>query len=152
MTNQYLVRFDSLEQSQRAREQLSAFTADNGQRLIDILDADGGGLYFGCGLHGTVAADSLVTDALSGKQVRFGELLYMIDALKSGCHHPQGALWVGGGKGRKFDQEVSILDVYPTLLDMLGVPAPAGGAQRGASLLPLLAAGPTARSPAAAAA
>jgi hypothetical protein len=137
MTNQYLVRFDSAEQSQKARAQLSAFRMDNDQRTIDISDADNNGLYFGCGLHGTVAKDALVTDHLSGKQVKFGDMLYVIDALKSGCHHPQGVLWIGGGSGRKLG-EVSILDVYPTLLDMLGVPQPAGGARRGTSLLPML--------------
>jgi hypothetical protein len=107
------------------------------KRIIDILDADNDGLYFGCGLHGTVDQNAIVTDGISGKQVRFGDILYMIDALKSGCHHPQGVLWIGGGNGRKHG-EVSILDVYPTLLDMLGVSHPAGSGRRGASLLPLL--------------
>ena len=152
MTNQYLVRFDSAEQSERARAQLSAFTSATGQRLIDIVDADNGGLYFGCGLHGSVSSDAPVTDALSGREVRFGDMLYMIDALKSGCHHPQGALWIGGSKGRQFDSEVSILDVYPTILDMLGVAAPASGEKRGASLLPMLAEGPGAQQKAQAAA
>jgi hypothetical protein len=133
MTNQYLVRFDGKAQSERARAQLAAFTMDNGQRTIDILDADNDGLYFGCGLHGTVAKDAQVTDAISGKQVRFGDMLYVIDALKSGCHHPQGVLWIGGGGGREHG-EVSILDVYPTLLDLLGVPQPADSGRRGASL------------------
>lgn len=36
----------------------------------------------------------------------------------------------------------SILDVYPTILDMLGVEAPATGERRGISLLPQLAGAP----------
>ncbi len=141
MTNQYLVRFENKEQSDKARAQLSAFTMDNGQRMIDILPAENDGLYFGCGLHGTVGKDAIVTDGLSGKQVKFGDMLYVIDALKSGCHHPQGALWIGGSSGRTFG-EVSILDVYPTLLDMLGVAQPAASGRRGESLVPRLQAGP----------
>lgn len=148
MTNQYLVLFGSAEDKQRAHEQLSAFTLGEGERLIDIRDAENNGLYFGCGLHGNVAKDTVVTDGLSGKQARFGDMLYVIDAMKSGCHHPEGALWIAGGKGVRHAAKVSILDMYPTILDMLGVRQPASGDRRGASLLPRLG-GATAAQPAA---
>ncbi|WP_137172584.1 hypothetical protein [Massilia sp. HP4] len=147
MTNQYLVRFNSAEEVRAAREQLSAFTIENGQRVIDIRDAEDNALYFGCGLHGSVAKDSQVNDQLGGKQVKFGDMLYAIDVMKSGCHHPHGALWITGGSGDRHASLVSILDVYPTLLDLLGVDKPATGERRGASLAPLLkdavVAGPT---------
>lgn len=138
MTNQYLVQFENHEQSQNARDELSAFIMENGQRAIDIQDAANDGLYFGCGLHGSVPSEALVTHTISGKQVRFGDMLYVIDAMKSGCHHPEGALWIGGGTGRKHPAHVSILDVYPTILDMLGVPQPAAGMRRGVSIVPRL--------------
>jgi len=145
MTNQYLVLFGSPEDKQRAHEQLSAFTLGEGERLIDIRDAENNGLYFGCGLHGNVAKDTVVTDRLGNKQARFGDMLYVIDAMKSGCHHPEGALWIAGGKGVRHPGKVSILDMYPTILDMLGVRQPASGGRRGASLLPRLGGAPTAQ-------
>lgn len=144
MTNQYLVHFESAEQERRAHEQLSAFVLGDGERVFDIRDAEGHSLYFGCGLHGTVAKDAAVSDRLGGKEVRFGDMLYVIDAMKSGCHHPHGALWIAGGQGRRHSGLVSILDVYPTILDLLGVAQPEGAGRRGASLAPRLADGPAA--------
>lgn len=138
MTNQYLVRFENHEQSQSARDQLAAFALENGQRVIDVLDAADDGLYFGCGLHGRVPSDTLVTHSISDKQVKFGDMLYMIDAMKSGCHHPQGALWIGGSNGQKHSIPISILDIFPTILDMLKVPQPAASGRRGVSIVPLL--------------
>jgi hypothetical protein len=142
MTNQYLVQFECREQSQSAREQLAAFMTESGQRVFDMKDAANEGLYFGCGLHGSVAPDAQITHTISGKQVRFGDMLYMLDAMKSGCHHPEGALWIGGGTGRKHASHVSILDVFPTVLDLLEVPAPEGNGRRGVSMVPVLADGP----------
>lgn len=133
MTNQYMVLFENEAQRQFAREQLAGFHLESGQRVIDHWDAADGGLYFGCGLHGTLARDTVVHHA-SGKQVKLGEMLYVIDALKSGCHHPQGALWVAGGKGQRHATEVSILDVYPTILEMLGASQAAASGRRGSSL------------------
>lgn len=138
MTNQYLVRFASAEQVRAAHDQLAAFTLQDGQRVIDIRDAEDHALYFGCGLHGTIAKDAVVDDKLGGKQLKFGDMLYAIDLMKSGCHHPHGALWIGGGAGRKHPSLVSILDVYPTFLDLLGVSRPEGGDRRGISLAPRL--------------
>ena len=143
MTNQYLVQFADAQQLQSAREQLAGFTLENGQRIIDFQDADGG-LYFGCGLHDTVAGATQVLHGPSGKAVAFSEMLYVIDALKSGCHHPQGALWISGGKGRQHATEASILDVYPTILDMLDARQAAAPGRRGASLAPQLADAPPA--------
>ena len=142
MTNQYLIHFADEAQEQHARAQLAGFKLESGQSVIDIRTTTDGGLYFGCGLHSTIAAQTPVLHAPSGKQLKFGDLLYAIDVLKSGCHHPQGALWIAGGEGRIMPDNASILDVYPTILDMLGVEAPASGERRGISLLPQLAGAP----------
>jgi hypothetical protein len=137
MTNQYLVRFSNDEQLQYAREQLAGFTLESGQSVIDTRPAEGG-LYFGCGLHGTISESTAVRHLHTGKQVKFSDLLYVIDVLKSGCHHPQGALWISGNVDSKTTGAASILDVYPTILDLLGVPAPAGEVRYGTSLSPQL--------------
>lgn len=150
MTNQYLVLFPGEAEREAARALLAGFRLDDGERVFDFQDAADGGLYFGCGLHGTLANETPVFHAPSGSQVKFGEMLYVIDALKSGCHHPQGALWVTGGTGRRHATEVSILDVYPTLLDLLDASGAAAPGRRGASLAPVLADAPPIAQPAAA--
>lgn len=141
MTNQYLVQFENSEQQQRAFAQLDGFVMENGQRVIDIREADKGGLYFGCGLHGSVPSDAQVIHEPSGKRAKFSDVLYAIDMMKSGCHHPQGALWIAGGQGQAIPGDASILDVYPTILDLLGVPQPVGSGRRGTSLMPYLSGG-----------
>jgi len=141
MTNQYLVRFASAEQVRAGQAQLASFTLQDGQRVIDIRDAEDHALYFGCGLHGTVDKDAVVDDKSSGKKLKFGDILYAIDLMKSGCHHPHGALWIGGGTGKKHAPLVSILDVYPTFLDLLGVDKPEARGHRGVSLAPQLVGG-----------
>lgn len=49
--------------------------------------------------------------------------------------------------GRRVDDPVSSIDVYPTVLDLTGAPPPAGHALDGQSLLPLLAGGTLAPRP-----
>ena len=62
----------------------------------------------------------------------------MIDATRSGFHHPDGALWIRTGTHAVHPDPVSVLDVFPTLLDHFGVGLPEGVDYRGRSLMPLL--------------
>jgi arylsulfatase A-like enzyme len=39
--------------------------------------------------------------------------------MKSGCHHPEGVLWVRTGRHAVHSERVSILDVAPTVCDLL---------------------------------
>ena len=73
-------------------------------------------------------AETPVVDGNS--TIPFGELFYRIDAIKSGRHHPDGCLWIQTGRHKAHEARPSIIDVLPTQLDMLGVPAPEGLAGR----------------------
>ncbi len=141
MTHQYMLRFADAAECGRARERLSALEmAEGGRRLFDFADRDAGdeqALYFGCQISTRTAPDSLVIDRACDSELRFGDLLYRIDAIKSGRHHPEGALWIAGGSGRVHDDRVSILDLFPTLADWFGVESD-DMSRRGQSLLPML--------------
>jgi len=64
-------------------------------------------------------------------------VLYSIDAVKSARHHPEGVLWVHTGEHAVHAEPVSILDIAPTIYDLIGVSGEVGNdAMRGVSLLP----------------
>jgi hypothetical protein len=145
MTHQYMARFADAAARDAARARIAALTLEDGRRLFDFADTaseneaeDGAQLYFGCQIATRTDADATVIDAASGKRLRFGALLYRIDAIKSGRHHPDGALWIRTGAGHGHAEPASILDIFPTLLDHFGVAMPEAPARRGASLLPRL--------------
>ena len=113
---------------------------EGGRTLFDFAerqDADESSLYFGCQIATRTAPEAIVLDHAAGGQYRFGELLYRIDAIKSGRHHPEGALWIATGAHHSHAEKVSILDLFPTLIEWFGVQAKPA-ARRGASLLPIL--------------
>jgi hypothetical protein len=62
----------------------------------------------------------------------FFDLLYAIDAVKSARHHPEGVLWLRTGEHAVHNEPVSILDIAPTIYDLMGV---GNGAVRGTSLV-----------------
>jgi hypothetical protein len=130
MTHQYLARFASPEAAQAGRERLAAFQLDDGRQLFGFpeVETEPGSLYFGCQISTRTAPQALVLDG--GTAILFGELFYRIDAIKSGRHHPDGCLWIQTGRHRVHAEKPSILDVLPTQLDLLGVPAPEGLAGR----------------------
>ena len=133
MTQQYMVRFGAATgRAEEAAIRLATLRLE-GKLLFEIDKRADNTLYFGCQLHHFVGDDAIVD---SGTQrLRFYELLYRIDAVKSGGHHPDGALWIQHEKHRVFAEKVSILDIFPTLLEMLGVPRSAERIRPGRSLL-----------------
>ncbi|WP_156839642.1 alkaline phosphatase family protein [Novosphingobium aquimarinum] len=145
MTHQYLASFASAAEHEAARARLAAFVLagegpEAGRAIFDFpaIRAAGHGLYLGCQIARKTAPDTPVHDEATGRTVPFGSLFYQIEAIKSGRHHPDGCLWIQTGAHRRFEERPSILDILPTMLELLGVPTPAG--LRGSSLLPHLAA------------
>jgi len=140
MTHQYMARFETVAQRDAAQARIAALRLEDGRQVFDFAAKmeDGPQLYFGCQIATRTDADTAVIDEATGARLRFGDLLYRIDAIKSGRHHPDGALWIRTGSGKRQSAPASILDLFPTLLDHFGVAMPEGPARRGASLLPRL--------------
>jgi hypothetical protein len=140
MTHQYMARFADAAARDAAHARIAALRLEDGRRVFDFAAKaeEGPRLYFGCQIATRTEADTVVIDEATGDRLRFGALLYRIDAIKSGRHHPDGALWIRTGAGVRHAGRASILDVFPTLLDHFGVAMPEGPARRGASLLPRL--------------
>lgn len=139
MTHQYLARFADAEKAQAARQRIEKLRLEDGRTLFDFAPVDGhkDALYFGCQISTKTAADAIVVDGASNQSFAFSDILYQIEAIKSGRHHPDGALWIQTGQHRVFDEKPSILDILPTQLELLGVDIPADD-RKGRALTPLL--------------
>ena len=120
MTHQYFVRFVSETDRQETHKALAAFKLADGRALFDFNDRTTDGLYFSCDVSSEIDSATVVTTA-DGQTLKFGDIAYKIDATKSGWHHPAGALWFRTGNHEKHETPVSILDIFPTMLDLLGI-------------------------------
>ena len=139
MTHQYRLRFKSSEAAVRATQALSSLRLANGTLLMQVdIDTDKA-ISCGCQLRTPVTDDATFVAPNVAQPLRFFEHFYQIEEVKSGCHHPDGALWIGTGVGRVHAGKVSILDIFPTVLDILDIRyTPSEGHPfSGRSLLPL---------------
>jgi hypothetical protein len=84
----------------------------------------GSSLFAGCRLTDPAVRDRTVVRRSDGAQQRFDELFYRIHTMRSGRHHPDGALWVRTGQHRRVRQKVPLTDIAPTILAHFNVPAP----------------------------
>lgn len=115
-----------------------------GEPVFGVQREAEGQFYFGCQLRQAVPDDAQLTFGSRNAPRRFDEIFYLIDGLKSGRHHPDGVLWFKTGQPREHAEKVSILDVFPTLSELMGgasgwTVTPTGLRRRGRSLVPFLA-------------
>ncbi|MGH7044863.1 MAG: hypothetical protein ACREE2_00565 [Stellaceae bacterium] len=144
MTHMYMMRFVDRATAERAAVACRAPLV--GDRQIFAAELSGeASLCFGCQIFDTVEPDAVLSGVPGHNgALGFFDALYPIDAVKSARHHPEGVLWIRGGEHRVHREPVSILDIAPTVCELVG----AGGATSwtGDSLLPRFAAGHAGRS------
>jgi hypothetical protein len=124
MAQQFVLRFADRAATEKAAEQLRGFEW-NGTQVIEVSDEGGCSLNVANWLHGAVPEDAVLTSKHSQRQERYYDVFYRMEAMKSGRHHRDGVLWIKTGEHQSHAERVSILEIFPTLLDLLGVPVPA---------------------------
>ncbi len=124
MTHQYLMTFQSAEQRELARVKIQGLQFPDGRKLFEINKWDEDNIYFACNFFDSSAASSYCNS--DGVQFSFRDDFYKIPTTKNGRHHPSGSLWIQAHKAGVAAEEVSILDVLPTVADFLGVTMPPG--------------------------
>lgn len=98
----------------------------------------GADIHFGCQIYDRLEGNGEI-DGVPGRNepLYFFDLLYAIDAAKSARHHPEGVLWVHTREHAIHSEAVSILDIAPTIFDLMGVRNTiAEASARGVSLVP----------------
>jgi hypothetical protein len=136
MTHQYRLRFahgSAAEKALAALRQLKlAEETVFGARLT------GTDIHFGCQIYDRLEGNGEIGGVPGRNEpLYFFDVLYAIDAVKSARHHPEGVLWVHTGEHAIHSEPVSILDIAPTIYDLMGVRnAIAEASARGVSLVP----------------
>lgn len=131
MAHQYLLRLSDGRAKEDAATKLRNVTF-KGNELFDFSEADTRSIYFGCDIKSAVPEDATIE--IAGQRSPFFAVMYQIEEIKSGCHHPDGVLWIKTGHHRRFPSRVSILDIFPTLVDLLQIEG-SSTTRRGRSLV-----------------
>jgi hypothetical protein len=119
MTHQFLLSFRNEAEAKDARTKLEGITY-RGRDVFDFAPSDPGTLYCGSQIYSEVAADAVVMLGDKGP-TPFFDVFYAFHAVKSGCHHPDGVLWVKSGTRKEHTEKLSILEILPMLLKHYGV-------------------------------
>jgi hypothetical protein len=136
MTHQYLFRFDDRAAADQALAVIKQIKLD-GEEVFGVRASDND-IYLGCQMFDKLVKDGNI-DGVPGRNEppSFFQLFYPIDAVKSARHHPEGVLWLRTGQHAVHGNLASILDIAPTVYDLLGVRrAIDRDAVRGVSLVP----------------
>jgi hypothetical protein len=136
MTHQYLLRFDNPAEAEQTAATLRHIKLDD-QEVFGATVSENG-VYMGCQVYDKLAEDRAILGMPSRNEpVSFFELFYAIDAVKSARHHPEGVLWLRTGQHAVHRGQVSILDIAPTIYDLMGASGVIDrDAGRGTSLVP----------------
>jgi hypothetical protein len=122
MTHQFLLSYSSESEARMARAKLESVFCD-GNQVFDFASSDPSTLYLGCQIYSSLPHDVMATMG-NGFSVPFFDLFYAIGGIKSGCHHPDGVLWIKSGEHKVHTEKISILDVLPMLLRQYGIAKP----------------------------
>ncbi len=122
MTHQYILHLDSKESREAAERALRSVKIGQ-EEVFSLRSVGDHELYFGNRIGSLVENNTCLTltDADIVQNLPFYEIFYQIPDTKSGYHHPDGVLWIKTGSHQRHEQKVSILDVFPTVLDFFGV-------------------------------
>jgi hypothetical protein len=132
MAEQFVARFKTKEEAQRAQEAFARLTVD-GEALTKFT-LDGDALIGGCSINRAGVLSSHISGTADGSTSTFGEVFRPIHTVRSGRHSSEGALWFRTGNHVKHEQPVPLEDVAPTLLALMGVSVPT---EMTGSVLPL---------------
>lgn len=141
MAEQFHLLFADDGAAQVAHDQLAAVRMAGEPALA--VRRDGNDLFVGCALFGDVDPTTPLT-GVTGASVSFGDVFYSSETGQSGMHHPDGLLWIrppGGARWEGEPERVSLVDVAPTLLGLIGLPP--GVEMRGRPLAVPSSAGPS---------
>jgi hypothetical protein len=122
MSDQFHLEFASEGEAEDAAAKLAAVRYEGRSALY--VNREGKRILTGCEVHGRVPDGALLTQGAS--VIRFYDLFYRIDLLKSGMHHPEGMLWVRTPERQhtSLPEPIPLVEVAPKLSRLLGIEPP----------------------------
>jgi len=140
MTHQYLVQFKDPASADNARRLLRRLKYQ-GQDVFEFTEAERNSLYFGNQIKSLIPAGARIeVEDQPAMSFAHDDLFYRIPETKSGCHHPDGVLWVKTGSHKMHESKTSILDILPTILGYFDIEPDVGVRRlfKGRNLVPIL--------------
>jgi hypothetical protein len=124
MSEEFWLEFGGEAEAVAAESALAALRV--GAEPAFRVQRKGSDVYAGCALFGALEPGARLENPRSGATIRFFDLLYQADSLKSGRHHPDGLLWIRtpDRKHLRHEGRVPLTCVAPTVLSLLGVAPP----------------------------
>jgi hypothetical protein len=126
MSEQFHVRFETEAEAAEAARRLAALRVE--EREVMLVEQRGTDVFTGCKIFDLLENHEVeMTGGEAGKVFPFFRLFYRVEGIKSGMHHPDGILWIRDPQRtpRTHADKVPLRDVAPTVLDYLGMDAPA---------------------------
>jgi hypothetical protein len=127
MAEEFFLTFASEEEAVDGERRLRSLTDPDGAPVVRT-NRDGRDVFAGCAVIRSVDEDMVVRTPQSNRDLRFEELFYPLDGVKSGGHHPDGILWfrLPGAAPTVVSRKVSIREIAPTVLALSGLPGADG--------------------------
>lgn len=121
MAHQYMLRFGDAREKERAIELISGVQCE-GKPVFSVRTDDDTSICLSNSFNKVVSPDAKVAIGTQpGREKPFNELFYLVEETKSGCHHPEGMVWFKVGRAKHHERKVSILDIFPTILEFMEV-------------------------------
>jgi hypothetical protein len=122
MSEEFFLRFQHNVQAADACRTLVALRVSG--RAAFKARQEGNAVFAGCAIFDALHTDAQLTGA--NGSIPFFQVMYGVETLKSGMHHPAGALWIRQPNRRHEEHRTAVrLEcVAPTLLSLLGLPVP----------------------------
>jgi predicted AlkP superfamily phosphohydrolase/phosphomutase len=124
MSEQFHVYLTNDADMELAERRLLGLKVD-GRPLMKTHREDGHAIFAGASIFDEIPAEATLTSE-DGRTTKFFDLFYQSETVKSGMHHPDGALWIRTPEREhhEYEDRVSLRAVAPTLLRMFGVEPP----------------------------
>jgi len=123
MAEKFWLEFSTHEQVAAAAKVLDAITV-GGEKAFSV-SVEETALFTGCSIRSKIPNDAVVHSPANGASAQFYDLLYAIEGLKSGMHHPDGLLWIRDSRiSKSSNPRVALESIAPTILEMVDVVIP----------------------------
>lgn len=141
MSQEFLLHCQSDAQAASVAAKIDNIALEDGTKVMWAVPI-GSKVDAGCVLNKD-PGEALVRSPKTSVAMRFQDLFYPLESLRSGMHSPDGMFWVKfpGGEPQQHKEPVSLLRVYPTVLSLLGLDPVAS---EGQPLIKVAATGPRA--------
>jgi hypothetical protein len=126
MSQEFLLHCQNDETAARVAGQLESLVMADGRQVM-WATPKGAKIDAGCKVYTDPGAMLVMAPAVE-RSLPFPDLFYPLESLRSGMHSPYGIFWVKapGRAAPHIEQPVPLTRVYPTLVDLLGLPPQPG--------------------------